>query len=337
MTMLTTIKNTIKNFVSPKAVILMYHQVCERKSDPWQLAVGPQKFDEQLEIIKRDFTVVSMDEMVSAIKSRKLHSRMLSITFDDGFSDNYLHAKPRLKAFGLPATFYCTTYAPQYQENFWWEELESLILHTETLPVGMHIEIGDEAIKFCFTRDAILTDSLKNQMKSWNAELPACNERIQLFLDLWKRIQPLSFENQRQVLEQLRGWASVSAPSFRSVMDVNQIAEIARDRLFSIGGHTVHHVMLAAQEVETQAYEIKECKSSLESWSNSPVTGFAYPYGNYNSTTKILLRDAGFKYAVSTESRMVCESDDLFALPRIQVKNWNKKEFEAHFQKIAAL
>jgi peptidoglycan/xylan/chitin deacetylase (PgdA/CDA1 family) len=338
MTVLSTIKNTIRNFIAPKAVILMYHQICERKSDPWQLAVTPEKFDEQLEMIKKDFEVVSVDEMVLAIKSRKLHNRMLSITFDDGFADNYINAKPRLKASSLPATFYCTTHTPNHREIFWWEELESLILQTETLPRSIDIKIGDEAVKFQFNRDAILTESLKNQIELWNAELPACNERTQLFFNLWKTIQPLGFDDQRQAVDHLKSWAGVSKQSKCSaVMTVDQIAEMAKDPLFTIGGHTVHHVMLGAQEVESQAYEVRECKSVLENWVNTSVTGFAYPYGNYNSTTKILLRDAGFRYALSTESRTVSESDDLFNLPRVQVKNWNKKEFEINLHKIAAL
>jgi peptidoglycan/xylan/chitin deacetylase (PgdA/CDA1 family) len=339
MTMLSTIKNTIRNFISPKAMILVYHQVCERKSDPWQLAVSPDNFDQQLEVISKDYNVVPLDEMVSAIKQKKLHNRMLSITFDDGFLDNYLNAKPRLKAINLPATFYCTTYAALRKNCYWWEELESLILHTETLPSSLEIEIGDKLIRFKFDRDASLTDSKKNQMRLWTVELPPCNERVQLMMDLWKAIQPLPFDDQLRVLENLRSWTNTntnaSSPCYQ-VMSAEQIADIAKDPLFAIGGHSVHHAMLAEQQVETQAYEIRECKSTLENWLNRSVTAFAYPYGNYNSTTKILLRDAGFKYAVSTESRMVTESDDLFALPRIHVNNWNKREFESRFQKIAA-
>jgi hypothetical protein len=41
------------------------------------------------------------------------------------------------------------------------------------------------------------------------------------------------------------------------------------------------------------------------------------------------LKEAGFRYAVSTEPKPVTADDDPYSLPRIQVKNWCVYEFAA--------
>ena len=100
-----------------------------------------------------------------------------------------------------------------------------------------------------------------------------------------------------------------------------------QNALFSIGAHSMHHSMLAEQNVNDQAFEVRESKRQIETWLGKPVKGFAYPYGNYNAVTQTLLREAGFEYAVSTEQKLVTAKDDRFALPRIQIKNWCVYEF----------
>ena len=337
--MLNTIKNTIRNFLSPRAIIFMYHQVCQRRSDPWQLAVSPENFEQQLELLKRSYKVIPLEELVHVLKRKKLQNKMAAITFDDGSSDNYFNARPRLKAENLPATFYCTTHGPaETKHSYWWDELEALLLHTERLPRELGINIGGALIEFRFDRDATLTEPLRNQIKGWNADMHPCNERLQLFYLLWRVIQPLTFSQQLSILHQLKDWAELSELKQLSepVMNVQQMNDLIRDPLFCIGAHTVHHPMLSVQDVEVQAFEVRESKQTLEQWLNRNIDGFAYPFGNYDSTTKALLRDAGFRYAVSTDNRPVTESEDFFELPRVHVKNWNKNEFESEINKMLA-
>ena len=110
-------------------------------------------------------------------------------------------------------------------------------------------------------------------------------------------------------------------------MSVREMQMLSENPLFTIGAHSVHHAMLSQQNAIDQAYEVRESKHQLEKWLGKPITGFAYPYGNYSSLTQTLLKEAGFRYAVSTEPKAVSTDDDLFALPRIQVKNWCVYEF----------
>ena len=47
------------------------------------------------------------------------------ITFDDGYRDNLLVAKPLLEQHGLPATVFVTTGYVGPGRDFWWDELET--------------------------------------------------------------------------------------------------------------------------------------------------------------------------------------------------------------------
>ena len=46
----------IIDFLRPKetkALVLMYHRVCDIETDPWQLAVSPNNFESQIKALKK--------------------------------------------------------------------------------------------------------------------------------------------------------------------------------------------------------------------------------------------------------------------------------------------
>jgi peptidoglycan/xylan/chitin deacetylase (PgdA/CDA1 family) len=326
----------IKRRLQKKAVILMYHQVCEKKSDPWQLAVTPENFQYHLNHLKNFFDVVSVDELVSTVKQGKLSKNLAAITFDDGFVDNYTNAAPLLEWFELPATFYLTSGAIRNPKLFWWDELQSIILLTEALPVRLSVILGTEKFEFEFKRDRILRPSLSQEILNWSYGSPVRNERIELYFKLWERIQPLQHLDQYTIMRALRNWAKVDYIPLGSnaPMQDFHVKKLSSNKLFTLGGHTVNHAMLSAQTELVQSYEIKDCKVDIEEISGKRVNGFAYPYGKYNACTKTLLQKNGFNYGLTTEEGTVTVDSDVYQLPRLQIKNWSEKEFSYKLREI---
>lgn len=327
--MLKRIFNSINRLRQPRAAILMYHQVCERKNDPWQLAVHPNHFHQQLDYLKKNFRVVSISDLNTSIAKRTLKPKTIAITFDDGFLDNYTNAAPLLDWHELPATFYVATTAIKEQKTYWWDQLQEILFETEVLPETFEMNVNGQPIQFDLRPDRVLTRRVVNQIRIWNYSLPVANQRIGLFLLLWQRIKPLRHELQNKIIQEIRHWASVKEEGANEgrAMTVYEMQMLSQNPLFSIGAHSVHHAMLAEQDTTDQAFEVTESKRQIERWLDKPVKGFAYPYGNYNAVTQTLLKEAGFEYAVSTESKLVTEQDDRYALPRVQVKNWCVYEF----------
>lgn len=319
----------IKKLRRQKAVILMYHQVCERANDPWEVAVHPDHFHDQLEYLKKHFHVISMEELAGGIAADKMANLAVALTFDDGFKDNYTTAAPMLDWYELPATFYVSTRNVADEKIYWWDALQEVLFHTVALPVFFEMMIGREQVTFTFRGDHVLQKKTSHQIRAWNYHLPIPNERIALYMILWSRIKALSYEEQIRVVAGIREWAEFQGPEsgHGAPMSIREIQMLSENPLFSVGAHSVHHSMLADHGAKEQEFEVRESKRQIEQWLRKPVTGFSYPYGNFNGTTREILRHTGFHYAVSTESKTATREADVFALPRIQVKNWSVYEF----------
>lgn len=89
--------------------ILMYHSISDEDPNN-DLLVPPAMFEEQMAWLEENnFTAMSMDEVLEAMETGKVPKRPIAITFDDGYSDNYISAFPSLKNHGLKATFFVIT------------------------------------------------------------------------------------------------------------------------------------------------------------------------------------------------------------------------------------
>lgn len=107
-------------------------------------------------------------------------------------------------------------------------------------------------------------------------------------------------------------------------MDGNQymtpenVKEI-NDAGIEILSHTVHHLELpSTANAET---EITESKKDLEELIGKPVTGFVYPAGKYDDESIKLLKEAGYKVALTTKPGYADLGGDLFQLHRVRIDN----------------
>lgn len=102
------------------------------------------------------------------------------------------------------------------------------------------------------------------------------------------------------------------------IMDWHEIRELA-EAGFTIGAHTVDHPHLAEVPPEVARHQIEESKRALEHGLKKPVEFFAYPYGSYNDTVADLVKQAGYRAAVTTELGLAKADSNPFKLRRIRV------------------
>ncbi len=317
----------------PRAIILMYHRVDEPTCDPWQLSVSPAHFEQQLRQLRQNWRPTSLAELVQDIKSGTVRKRSVALTFDDGYLDNFIHAKPLLEKYGIPATFFVTTKNYERQLSFWWDELQTLILETPHLPERLTLSIATESFTFEIGPESTLTPSLLEKHKTWLAaeDISAPTLRCQLYYDVWRRLRPLPDDEQQNILAVIRQWANLSANLNGSPvrMESHQLQSLASHSLFSIGAHTVTHPALAEHPAQMQLGEIRESRQSLEKMLGCSVKFFAYPYGSYNSDSVTIVKEENFEAAVTTHEGVVTRSSNPWKLCRYQVNNWDGKTFEA--------
>jgi len=88
-----------------RLTILTYHSI-SNEIEPDE-TVTPEEFEKQLQYIKENYKVISLEEAVEYLQSdiEKIAGSIV-ITFDDGHSDNYQNAYPLLKKHSFPATIF---------------------------------------------------------------------------------------------------------------------------------------------------------------------------------------------------------------------------------------
>ncbi len=119
---LNHISKKMRDSVSPTAKILVYHRVADVKNDPHQLCVGVDNFKAQIKFLSENYKVISLTTMVKNIKDNRIDRKSISITFDDGYSDNLTNALPILKEFNVPATIFLVSGYIGQNRPFYWDE-----------------------------------------------------------------------------------------------------------------------------------------------------------------------------------------------------------------------
>ena len=108
-----------------------------------------------------------------------------------------------------------------------------------------------------------------------------------------------------------QAWCEVCAPTSaldeedpRALMTPAELKTLACTSGIEIGGHTVHHPILARASATEQRTEIDDNLQSIQQWTGRRVRTFAYPNGrpglDYNADTMAILRDAGIDIAFTT-------------------------------------
>jgi peptidoglycan/xylan/chitin deacetylase (PgdA/CDA1 family) len=324
------IARRLKNSITPGARILMYHRVTEVDLDPWGLCVTPQHFAEHLEVLSKFARVISLQQLTQELDAGKSVDRSIAITFDDGYADNLLNAKPLLKKHDTPATVFVTSGYVEQEQEYWWDELERLFLQPGTLPEKLELTLNDHHYQSELGEAATYSQADYRQHRGWYAEdKHEPTPRQSIYLSVWQIMLSLLAEEQQQILDQLRAWAGAKVetrPTHRP-LTLAEVPMLEEGNLIEVGSHTMMHPFLSALPIPRQRKEIKKGKARLEEILGHSVSSFAYPYGDYSSKTLSLVQEAGFTRACSTISAGVRPKCDRFQLPRVEILDWDGEEF----------
>jgi peptidoglycan/xylan/chitin deacetylase (PgdA/CDA1 family) len=288
---------------SGRGAILLYHRVAEVGTDPWRLAVAPERFAEQMAMLRSEFEPMPLAELVDAAQRRRLPPGAVAVTFDDGYRDNLTAALPVLERERVPATVFVATRYVGAGEPFWWDELTALLLRRMPLPDPL---------------DVPLEDGMRRWPTKTRSQRRAAHDGLQFLL---RHGDP---ERVEDVMTLLRAAAGLDGPADTrdaSAMTIDELRALARSETIDIGAHTRTHTSVPALDTEIARDEVEGSAHDLELLLGRPPMSFSYPFGDHGPRGRKVVRKAGFEFAAGTSPGAVTWLTHPFELPRLWVED----------------
>lgn len=276
--------------------ILNYHRV-DRIHDPFFLgAVDPADFENHIAYLMRRFKVLPLGELHRRAQDGLVPENAVAITFDDGYADNYRHAFPILRKYGVPSTLFIATGCIDGREPLWYDK-----------------------VFYAFKKTSKAALSLPRlRPEPWALEpVPV---RLKSMMDLVERVRYLPEAERVAVLEEL--YLALAVTDFTPMADLMLTWDKVREMQaggIDIQAHTVTHPILTKVPRQQLDDELSRSKKRLEDQLQKEIRLFAYPNGkppDFNPEVAEAVRRHGFDCAVTTVFGKCALGDDPYTLKR---------------------
>jgi peptidoglycan/xylan/chitin deacetylase (PgdA/CDA1 family) len=318
-------------------IILAYHRVTRLETDPQLLSVSPDHFREQLAWLKTHVRLLSLANLTTALRSGKVPDAGVVLTFDDGYADNLHEAKPLLVQYEVPATVFIATGSIGNPHEFWWDEIERMLLHPGRLPEHMRVDVAGTVVVADLAAFADYTATHFDRYKGWNELEPTPSPRHDVYRSLHQAMRRANVTERERAMDSLRAWAGLSLPprSSHRILDGEEVRRLGTGAGMEVGAHTVTHPWLAALPVKQQDDEIRGSKTQLERVLDRQIRSFSYPFGSaaaYGTQAPRIAREVGFSCACANVEGRVWRRTNPWKLPRYLVRDWNTDTFARHIE-----
>lgn len=279
----------VAGMVRRRLSIVLFHHVLPHPDPLLPDEPDVERFDAQVRWLADTFEIMPAGEAAALLFAGELPRRALSITFDDGYRDNALHALPVLQRHGLRATFFVTT--RHLDGGMMWNDRVIAAIRAWPAP---RMDLSEEGLGVV---------DLDDRSAAVNTLLP--------------RIKYLPYAERETLSRQLL--SDSGADETRLMMSAEEIRSLHRAGM-EVGGHTESHPILAALSDDEARAEITRNKAALESIIGAPLHTFAYPNGapgrDYDERHVAMLRECGYDYALTTAAGTSSRTSDPLQLPR---------------------
>ena len=278
-------------------LVIMYHRVLPvahpaRASEQPGMYVSPASFAMHVDILRRHFTLVHLDDWLRARSAgQPLPQRACAITFDDGWRDNYDHAFPVLQAAGAPATIYLVSDLVGTSYSFWPNTLARLLLANDVaanprLPDWLRAEMRAYAVIDTAAVDAIIASCKLRPDAEMQAVVDAANG---------------------------------GPPAARDLLSWEEVDAMSRSGLVRFGSHTRWHTRASGMTSDAQLQdEILGSRARLQLRLGYVPQSFCYPNGEVSEGALKVVR-SGYLGAVTTERGWNPPRADAHLLRRVGV------------------
>jgi peptidoglycan/xylan/chitin deacetylase (PgdA/CDA1 family) len=299
------------------AAVLAYHRIAELRPDSHELCTPPAEFRAHMDYLRRTFCPMSLEDLVCAAASGNIPDRAVAVTLDDGYVDALTTASPILLEHRIPATFFVNSDRLSEPHERWWDILERIFLIEPDVPPTLALDVAGR-------RQRLPTSTRA--------------ERIEALEQLNRAAWTLDAGARLDMAAAVAAWSGTAAEARAAhrVLTGSEVRELADRPGHTIGAHTIHHLALTTQPIDTKRREVVANKGTLETLLQRPVDLFAYPYGDFDGEVTGVVRDAGFRAGFTIQTGLVSAATNRLLLPRCEVSRqigfseWLRDIFEGH-------
>ncbi len=273
-----------------------------------------EQFESHLKYYRKNFDIISISEAFHNIRNNvRPRKKTVTISFDDGFKNNFNVALTLLERYNIPTTFFVSSVCT--------EEMSLRCLWSEII-AALNYFYKDKVIQLSSYNFKNLFDiekgvSLTELFKSYTY-----NEREQRLEEL---ISAYDLDNKIKSLpEEL--W---------KLMSPEEVAKLSQSDIVEIGSHGHLHYNLSEIEIEKAKEELTKSKRLLENLLNKEVNLIAYPDGSYNDDIKNLSEEIGYKGQLAVNYKTTTDPEDKRIMNRYGLSSTTTYESNMIFLNLA--
>lgn len=320
------LERVIRRRLKDQALVLMYHrvlpnEVARQSFSHSGLIVSPATFQRHMEFVKRRLHPLSLKEFMACMESgAAFPAGACLVTFDDGWSDNYDHALPVLRALEVPAVVFVATDYIGADRPFWQEYLGHLLYEAARRGLASEVRQAFQIDLPVGTDDARLREGVAATVDRFRAESYDVIESLLRALE--RSLAEAGGEPIHPPPDRFMAWEQVRA---------------MHDSGVDIASHTRSHRALTRLDAGVIDEELASSRRILVDALGADVPAFAYPGGFYDDRSRQAAIDSGYRLAFATDAGTVGANDDRWRIPRVNMHESATRTLPLFLARLAGL
>ncbi len=239
----------------------------ETEFDPCVYSCTTEELNAHIKFFKTHFDIISLKTLSEMLlDNTKPSSKLMCLTFDDGYIDNFSNALPVLRANDVTATFFIATGLVGSGHVPWWDKVAYLIKYHQP-----------KSLRLAAWRDDVIFEN--------------CQERF--IRNVLHAIKSCKLPAQKQINQLEQALLHQNGYPAAEFMDWHHLKTLLEAGM-ELGAHSHNHDILTKLSENELLYELSHSKSLLESNLGCDITAFSYPVGSKSTYDQRVIE--GLKY-----------------------------------------
>jgi peptidoglycan/xylan/chitin deacetylase (PgdA/CDA1 family) len=208
-----------------------------------------------------------------------------------------------LQELALPATVFVATAFTDTRQSFWYDKVIYAVQQSGCKDLDLR-EIGLGRFTLRMSNPAARWDDLQRVLTAFKT---------------------LDFDARERASGQIGPMLGVALGDLElfSALSSEDIRNMHRSGLISIGSHTHRHEILTQSSLPDARGSIELSRQKLETILQRPCRTFSYPNGDYSPALMQLLETLGLRYGFTTHKAFWAQGTQDYAIPRIGIGGYD--------------